>query len=256
MSAWVVIPCLLSLQKEFDQLNPSRDRGAEGFVADSSHLSTSDHTPDEDSDALRNKDSDHINEVHAYDCDSTGPWPGTNFHSIVMKVIEGEKKKWNDPNDKCRLNYVIHDRVIYDKDNNFVGVTYTGSDPHTNHAHFSGRYETSCENDTRPWGIVATFGDDMSEQDAYNGSTRAMKDFFAAKNAVNKEGQTPKPESRIGHDSNSQRMPADPFIPGDQLMVYEYLGAMGKLMEEMSLQLADIDVKIDAHIAGLVEEKK
>src|SRR4051812_28152076 len=150
MSSWIVIPCLLSLQKEFDALNPNRDKGAEGFVGDSSHTSSSDHTPDEDSDVLREKDSDHINEVHAYDCDSTGPWPGTNFKAIVMKVVEGEKKKWNDPNDKCRLNYVIIDREIYDKDNNFNPQPYTGSDPHTNHAHFSARYETSCEEDTRP----------------------------------------------------------------------------------------------------------
>lgn len=161
MSDWIVIPCLKALQKEFDEVNPNRDKGAEGFVGDSSHTSTSDHTPDEDSDNLKNKDSDHVNEVHAYDCDSTGPWPdgqrgdikGSWFDKKIHQIVADEKKRWNDPNDMCRLNYIIWFGEIFDKDNNWAPKPYTGSDPHTNHAHCSARYETRAENDTSSWHV-------------------------------------------------------------------------------------------------------
>lgn len=158
MSAWVLIPCLIELTEEFNALAPGRDKGADGSIGDSSHTSSSDHTPDEDSRVLRDHDADDKNEVHAKDIDSSGPWPGTGtqkqrFHRKVMAVIAAEKIKWKSDDDRCRLNYVIWDRKIYDKDNDFKPVAYTLSDPHTNHAHFSGRYETSCENDRRPWGV-------------------------------------------------------------------------------------------------------
>lgn len=158
-AAWVCIPCLLTLRAEFNAASPGRDKGADGTIGNSLHTSSSDHTPDEDSRVLRDHDADDKNEVHALDIDSSGPWPGVGtqkqrFHAIVMRIIDGERRKWRSATDKCRLNYVIWDRKIYDKDNDFQPADYSGDDPHTNHAHFSGRYETSCENDTRPWGVI------------------------------------------------------------------------------------------------------
>jgi hypothetical protein len=159
MSAWTVIPCLLTLRSEFNALAPGRDKGADGTIGDTAHTSSSDHTPDEDSRVLRDHDGDSKNEVHALDIDSTGPWPGTGtqkqrFHRLVMRIIAGERRKWLSATDRCRLNYLIWDGYIYDKDNDFEPVRYYGSDPHTSHAHASGRYETACENDTRPWGVL------------------------------------------------------------------------------------------------------
>ena len=158
MSAWVLIPCLVDLRGEFNALAPKRDKGADGSIGDTAHTSSSDHTPDEDSRVLRDHDGDSKNEVHALDIDASGPWPGSGtqkqrFHRLVMKIIAGEKIKWKSATDRCRLNYVIWDGQIYDKDNDFEPVKYTRPDKHTGHAHFSGRYETSCENDRRPWGI-------------------------------------------------------------------------------------------------------
>jgi hypothetical protein len=162
MSAWVVIPSLLKLRDEFNLVSPHRDKGADGTIGDSSHTSSSDHTPDEDSSKLRNKDADHTNEVHALDIDSTGPWPdgkrgdikGSWFDKKIHEIIATEKKRWDDPKDMCRLNYIIWRGMIYDKDNDWVGKKYTAtSDPHINHAHFSARYETRAESDIRSWGV-------------------------------------------------------------------------------------------------------
>lgn len=158
MSAWILTPALVALRAEFNLLAPNRDKGADGSISDSNHTSSSDHTPDEDSRVLRDHDADGKNEVHALDIDSSGPWPGAGsqrerFHAINMRVIAAEREKWRSETDMCRLNYMIWDRHIYDKDNDFRAAPYTGSDPHTNHAHFSGRYETRAESDTRLWGV-------------------------------------------------------------------------------------------------------
>lgn len=153
MSAWVLVDSLVSLREEFNLLSPNRDKGADGSIGDSAHTSRSDHTPDEDSDYLEDHDADDKNEVHALDIDSTGPWPRP-FGDIIADIIAGEKAKWLSATDKCRLKYIIFNRKIYATSTNFEPRTYTGSDPHTNHAHFSNRYETSCENDTRPWGVL------------------------------------------------------------------------------------------------------
>lgn len=152
--AWTVVPSLLSLRAEFNDIAPNRDKGADGTIGDSAHTSASDHTPDEQSDILRDHDADSKNEVHALDIDSSGPWPaGRSFASLVATVIAGERAKWLSATDRCRLKYVIFNRRIYSQSNDFRGAAYTGSDPHTNHAHFSARYDTPAENDTRPWGV-------------------------------------------------------------------------------------------------------
>lgn len=166
MSDWVVVPCLPVLRDEFDKSSPKgskRDKGAEGFIGDTAHAAggTSDHLPDEDYPALRNKDSDHKNEVHAYDCDSTGPWPdgkrgdieGSWFDQKVHMIIANEKKRWLDPNDMSRLEYIIWRGYIYSRSRDYAPKKYMGSDQHYNHAHFSARYETRAESDTRSWGV-------------------------------------------------------------------------------------------------------
>lgn len=153
----MLVPCLVKLRTEFDQLSPRRDRGADGSIGDANHTSTSDHTPDEDSDKLRNRDSDHRNEVHALDIDSTGPWP-VPFAEVMRGIIARERARWLDPDDVCRLEYVIWDRQIYSRSRDFRPVAYTGDDPHTGHAHFSARYLTEAENDVSSWGVLETGG--------------------------------------------------------------------------------------------------
>lgn len=161
MSAWVLIPSLIALRTEFNAVNPTRDKGADGSIGDSAHTSSSDHTPDEDSDVLRDHDADSKNEVHALDIDSTGPWPSAGWFDRTVNAIRlEERRRWLDPGDKCRLKYVIWNRQIASQGSDFAWVAYSGSDPHTNHAHFSGRYETVCENDTRPWGVATQLQED------------------------------------------------------------------------------------------------
>lgn len=234
MAAWVLIPCLVTLRTEFNLLAPGRDKGADGSIGDTSHSSSSDHTPDEDSRVLRDHDGDSKNEVHALDIDSSGPWPGTGtqkqrFHAKVMRVISGEKVKWLSGTDKCRLNYVIWDGYIYDKDNHFTGVRYNGSDPHTNHAHFSGRYETSCENDTRSWGVAPIQEVDVATQ------------FNADDKAELKAGAT---AGVLGYNGGG--------LPGDLPAGSNFLAYFREQYNRDKAQDAEVDQDLDTQGAYLV----
>ncbi len=157
MSDWVLVPCLVTLRAEFNTVAPKRDRGSDGSIGDSNHKSNSDHTPDEDSDPLRDHDADSKNEVHALDIDSSGPWPGGPawFDAAVKRIVDRHRRGVDD-----RLHYVIWNRQIASRDiQNWTWRAYKSTtDPHTGHAHFSARYTTAQEQDTGPWGLE---GDDM-----------------------------------------------------------------------------------------------
>lgn len=166
MSAWTLIPCLVTLRKEFDTVSPHRDRGADGSIGDSNHTSSSDHAPDEDSSVLRDRDADHTNEVHALDIDSTGPWPDAGwFNRTVLALVEREKAEYESPTIVGRLQYVIHDHRIASRSWGWSWRDYDGEDPHTNHAHFSARYLSSTEADTRPWGVYEEDDVDLTDTD-------------------------------------------------------------------------------------------
>lgn len=164
MGDWVVVPCLLALRDEYNSVSPGRDKGADGTIGDTAHAGggTSDHLPDEDYAALRGKDSDSKNEVHALDIDSSGPWPGgwAWFDAAILEIVERHRTGQDN-----RLQYVIWNHRIASRSvDNWRWRTYTSTtDPHTDHAHFSSRYTTSQERDTSPWGVLAsTMGDDVS----------------------------------------------------------------------------------------------
>lgn len=174
MSAWVVIPCLKKLRAEFDEVAPNRDHGSDGFIGDSSHTSSSDHTPDEDSDVLRDRDSDRENEVHAGDIDSSGVWPdgrggeaGGWFDRKILAIVDQEKVEFESPTMVGRLQNVIWRGRIASRSWGWTWKQHNGPDGHFGHAHFSARYLTSTENDTRPWGVapLPTKEDDMAFKD-------------------------------------------------------------------------------------------
>ena len=175
MSDWVLVPCLVALRSEFNAVAPNRDRGADGAIGDSNHKSSSDHTPDEDSDVLRDHDADDKNEVHALDIDSSGPWPGGPawFDDAILALVERERAEYLSPTAVGRLKYVIWNRRIAERSNGWRWRKYTATaDPHTNHAHFSARYESGPEADTRPWGIQE---DDMTPEEIAAAVLTALK---------------------------------------------------------------------------------
>lgn len=159
---WVTIPCLLCLRDEFNAVAPKRYKGSDGTKGDANHTSASDHTPDEESDVLRDHDADDKNEVHALDIDCTGPWPdgkggeeGGWFDLTILAIVERERQEYLSTDKVGRLQYVIWRGRIASRSWGWTWRTYTSSkgDLHFGHVHFSARYLTNTENDTRPWGV-------------------------------------------------------------------------------------------------------
>src|SRR5687768_9385263 len=145
-AAWIVVPCLEQLRAEFNEIAPDRDKASDGSIGDALHSSSSDHTPDEISDALRGRDSDSSNEVHARDFDADLRVPGLSMEMVVQHILarcrSGEER---------RLGYIIFNRRIWSASAGWAQRTYTGPNPHDKHAHFSASYDTAREASTASW---------------------------------------------------------------------------------------------------------
>jgi hypothetical protein len=157
MASWILVPCLVSLRSEFNALAPYRDKASDGSIGDLAHSqSSSDHNPDETG-RTPYEDADSINEVHAVDVDKDlrkSGWSMTKAVEII--VVRHRQGKDN------RLQNVIYNRRIWSRSWGWTARAYTGSNAHTQHAHFSSRYTTAQERDTRPWGLLEAEDDDMA----------------------------------------------------------------------------------------------
>lgn len=160
MSGWVVVPDLLSLRAEFDELAPARDRGADGTIGDAAHAArSSDHNPDDTPGSVTpHTDPDTIAEVHALDVDATGPWPAGMTMAAAFLVLRNVMLGMGT---RAPLGYLIFDRQICEYPN-WTVKPYTGSDPHTGHLHASSRYGSGStasnpENFRGPWGLLEAF---------------------------------------------------------------------------------------------------
>jgi hypothetical protein len=142
----MLVPCLGRLRDDFNEVAPGRDRASDGSIGDAAHSSSSDHTPDEISDALRGKDADSTNEVHAIDVDADLRTPGLTMEMVVQHLVARSRAGMED-----RLRYIIIDRRIWEASNRWRQQPYTGPNPHDKHAHFSASYGTAAEADTHSW---------------------------------------------------------------------------------------------------------
>jgi hypothetical protein len=154
MASWYLVPCLKALFAEFDKIAPNRDHASDGSIGDAAHQAepTSDHNPDSKG------------AVHAIDVDSDLHASFTMEDVIQFFVAECRK---NNPNgtDRGRLKYFIYNRRIWSASTGWKQETYTGSSPHTEHAHFSCEYASNYETDTSAWGLIPRFGDDVTKDE-------------------------------------------------------------------------------------------
>lgn len=149
---WHTVACLVTLRDEFNAIAPGRDKGADGTIGDVAHAKggVSDHLPDEITPALRGKDTDNDNEVHALDIDATGPWPkGTDLALFVDYIVDEHRM-----GRESRLLYVIYRGRIASAAHGWIWRERADLG-HYDHAHFSARYTSKQESDTRPFGLVA-----------------------------------------------------------------------------------------------------
>lgn len=154
MAAWILVPALATLRAEFDQLAPGpRDKRSDGTIGDRAHQDRpSDHNPDETGETPY-EDADSKNEVHALDVDHTGPWlPSQSMALYVEEIVRRHRHGLDD-----RLQNVIYAGRIASRSWGWTWREYTGTNGHYEHAHFSCRYDSGSEGNTKPWGLTARF---------------------------------------------------------------------------------------------------
>jgi hypothetical protein len=146
MASWILIPCLVRLRSEFNTIAPTRDHASDGSIGDAAHQSeVSDHNPDETG-SVPIHDADHVNEVHAIDVDDDLRQSDLTMEKVVQFLL-GRCRSGTEK----RLRYIIYNRRIWEASNDWRQRTYTGSSPHTEHAHFSASYVSKLEASTASW---------------------------------------------------------------------------------------------------------
>jgi hypothetical protein len=147
----------VTLRTEFNRLAPSRDKASDGSIGDAAHAQeSSDHNPDETGNTPY-EDADNINEVHAIDVDDDLRKSGWAMDKCLEIIITRHRTGRD-----SRLQNVIYNRRIWSRSWGWTARAYTGANAHTEHAHFSSRYTTAQESDTRPWGLLEAEDDDMA----------------------------------------------------------------------------------------------
>lgn len=137
MANWYVAPSLQRLLGQVNDTWPGRDRTSDGAVGDVSHQARkSDHNPDWSAGGV----------VRARDFDKDG----MDGMRLVNSAIRDR-----------RVEYVIHNGLIWQRKYGFVPRKYTGVNGHYGHVHISIRHGKQFENDTSAWvltGAVSAVG--------------------------------------------------------------------------------------------------
>lgn len=123
---WRLAKSLEKIRSQVDAAHPNRSKASDGTLGDSAHARrSSDHNP-------WVKDKNGIGVVTAIDI-TNDPAHGFDVAALVKSIVASK-----DP----RVKYIIHNRQIwrsYDKPGipRWTPARYTGSNPHTSHAHIS-----------------------------------------------------------------------------------------------------------------------
>ena len=134
--AWKLAPALDALFDEVNRKWPARDKSSDGTIGDPAHAArVSQHNPNRDP-------GDDVPDgyVTAADFDIDGIDVETFLNAVI-----GDHRVW----------YVIHDRKIWSRTNDFRSIAYVGTNPHTTHIHVSLRQTKAACNDTSTWGLAA-----------------------------------------------------------------------------------------------------
>lgn len=116
-------------------------------IGDDAHKTRiSDHNED-DTPGVRaeQSDADNIPEHRAIDIMFSA---GFN-HAAAIDLIDDLR---GNEHNRTRMQYIIFDRSIYRRTNDYKQEDYDGDDPHDTHVHVSGR--AAFDDDLTPWGVA------------------------------------------------------------------------------------------------------
>ncbi len=139
--AWTAVPNLVEGRDQANKRFPLRRKSAEGMVGDLAHqASSSSHNPD-----LTGKpeyrDGDAKDEVRAWDFDAVlNSADGVTMEDVVQMLVKRLRA-----GDLWHIRYIIYNKRIWHRRDGFVTRQYTGSDPHTSHAHINSDFTQEAD---------------------------------------------------------------------------------------------------------------
>lgn len=225
---WILVPSLVALRGEFNQVAPNRDKDSDGSIGDQEHATgSSGHNPDETG-RPEDTDADSKNEVRAIDVDSDLRVPGLTMEMCVQFIVmlcRTERITW--------IKYIIYRGRIWSRSSGWITQRYTGSNPHDKHAHFSCRPDTTSENTTRPVGLATLLEEFMpSVKEIAEATAREIlsdggMQFLIARSHATVTG-------------------ADPVTKtGEANVLHSRLNAIAAGLRELGADVADVRVAID-----------
>jgi hypothetical protein len=182
--AWAVTASLARLVADFRTAFPAKDRSSDGSIGDAAHQTeTSGHNPDDTAGSRAEySDADSKAEVRAVDVDSDLRDPrGVTMQQVIDRMLLT-------PADLRRLRYIIYNRRIWSRNTGWQPRAYTGSSPHTEHAHFSGDPDT--DEDNAPWTSVLSFQEDEMTQAETNEILSRLRWLDARVRAITEASDT------------------------------------------------------------------
>lgn len=180
--AWRLAPTLTQLLREINAAFPLRNKTSDGTLGNASHAaSKSDHNPD-DRGVVCAVDVDEDLDGSAAD---SYPFfnPGQPAKRRLVDLLIGLAKAGLLP----QLYYVIYERKIYSRTNNFEPRAYSGANAHEHHVHVSVYHDARLADRKTPW-LAKVLPSKPVNQSAADGSARARTviDLSAVQHAMKK----------------------------------------------------------------------
>lgn len=149
MMVWRIARSLSTLRTEINAWAPNRSRISDGTIGDPAHQAR----------ASRHNPNRH-GVVTALDI-THDPKGGCDIHALARRLVKTPHPE---------LEYVISDGQIAKRRTGFKWERYTGSNPHTRHAHFAVGRGTDADpqppyDSTQPWGVKPTSGGPLPRTD-------------------------------------------------------------------------------------------
>lgn len=141
---WRLARSLETLRAEIDRAAPKRSKASDGTLGDPAHASRcSRHNPNA------------AGVVTAFDC-THDPANGCDIHARVRAYLVQPLTRIHP-----ELEYVISNRQVFKRQNNFKPEAYTGENPHDKHAHFGVGRGTDCAptvpyDSLQPWNFMTS----------------------------------------------------------------------------------------------------
>lgn len=142
----MLTPGMKNLGNQINDRFPTRSATSDGAIGDYAHSQgTSGHNPDDTShdNAEWDNDGDNKSEIRAIDVDKD--LNDTVRGADMQDLVDHIRKL---PGLGAVLRYIIFNNKMYHSSDKFAPTTYQGSNKHTEHAHFSGAYSQSADENT------------------------------------------------------------------------------------------------------------